>query len=146
MATFSTRDQIVEVVNKLFVYTDEQEWEKLQQQVFTKHVLFDNRSMGGEKMHTSAIQICEIWKNGFEGIDSINHLAGNYLIELNDDEDQASVFAYATATHFKKSAVNGKTRSFVGTYNIHLVMEGNAWKISEFKYNLKYATGNVEFN
>ena len=147
MATrFSSRDQIVEVVNKFFVYTDEREWEKLQHHVFTKHVLFDMSVIAGEKMHTSALQICEILKANFEDIDAINQLASNHLIEFNEDEDQATVIVYVTATHFKRAALNGKTRTFVGSYNLHLVMEGNAWKISELKYTLKFATGNVEFN
>ena len=84
-----------------------------------------------------------MWQNGFKGIDAINHLSENYLIDLN--KSQASVFAYATATHFKKSATQGTTREFVGTYNLHLVNGNNGWRIDEFKYNLKYVTGNIDF-
>src|SRR5712675_224155 len=106
----SIRDSIVEVINKLFIYTDMQQWDKLQTEVFTDRVLFDMSSLGGEKSDTTSKEICEIWDKGFVGIDSVNHLAGNYLVEIN--ENNASVFAYATATHFKKSATQGKTREF----------------------------------
>src|SRR6476660_5530533 len=102
MQTFSLRDEIVEVINKLFVYTDEQLWDKLIDEVFVDKVLFDMSSLGGEKMETTAENICAIWKKGFEGIDAINHLAGNYLIEINNNI--AVAFAYATATHYKASA------------------------------------------
>ena len=34
MVTFSVRDEIVEVINKLFVYTDMQQWKKLQTESF----------------------------------------------------------------------------------------------------------------
>src|SRR6476620_2688227 len=142
MESFSTREQIVEVVNKLFVYTDAQEWEKLQQEVFTEQVLFDMSSMGGKEMVTTAANICQIWKEGFTGIDAVNHLAGNYLINIKDEI--ADVFAYATATHYKKAATQGKTREFVGTYNLHLIQHGDGWRIDHFKYNLKYATGNLD--
>lgn len=142
MQLFTIREQIVEVVNKLFVYTDAQEWEKLQQEVFTEQVLFDMSSIGGKEMVTTAVNICQIWKEGFTGIDAVNHLAGNYLINIKDE--MADVFAYATATHYKQAATQGKTREFVGTYNLHLTLYEYGWRIDQFRYNLKYATGNLE--
>jgi hypothetical protein len=141
MVTHSIRDEIVEVINKLFVYTDQQEWEKLQAEVFSHDVLFDMSSIGGPKSEITSEAICETWKNGFIGIDSINHLAGNYLVQIKDTI--ATVFAYATATHFKESATQGRTREFVGTYEISLMKHGIGWRIYQFKYNLKYATGNM---
>jgi hypothetical protein len=144
MATFSIRDEIVEVVNKLFVYTDMQEWEKLQSEVFSDVVFFDMSSIGGQKAEISSKEICETWKNGFVGIDFVNHLAGNYLVQINDTI--ATVFAYATATHYKGSATKGKTREFVGTYNISLMKHGIGWRIFQFKYDLKYSTGNIDLS
>ncbi|MBL7710700.1 MAG: nuclear transport factor 2 family protein [Chitinophagaceae bacterium] len=144
MVTFSIRDEIVEVINKLFVYTDRQEWEKLQNEVFSDDVFFDMSSLGGQKAETTSKEICETWKNGFVGIDSINHLAGNYLVQIHDTT--ATVFAYATATHYKESATKGKTREFVGTYDISLMKHGIGWRIYQFKYDLKYATGNIDLS
>jgi hypothetical protein len=143
MESFSTRDQIAELINKLFVYTDLQEWSKLQSDVFTPGVLFDMTSLGGERMTTTSKNICEIWEKGFQGIDSVNHLAGNYLIQINGEVAEA--FAYATATHYKKSATQGNTREFIGTYNLHFRRTDSGWRIDQFKYNLKYATGNQDF-
>lgn len=142
MELLSIREQIVEVINKLFVYTDAQDWDKLQREVFTDQVFFDMSSLGGEKMNTTSKQICQIWKDGFAGIDAVNHLAGNYLIDINGN--MADAFAYATATHFKQTATQGKTREFVGTYNLHLVKQEVGWRINQFKYNLKYANGNLD--
>ncbi|ANE53404.1 hypothetical protein SY85_09775 [Flavisolibacter tropicus] len=99
-------------------------------------------SMGGKEMVTTAANICQIWKEGFTGVDAVNHLAGNYLINIKDEI--ADVFAYATATHYKQAATQGKTREFVGTYNLHLTRHGDGWRIDQFKYNLKYATGNLD--
>jgi hypothetical protein len=45
MEKFSIRDEIVEVINKLFIYTDMQEWDKLQDEIFTNEVLFDMSSL-----------------------------------------------------------------------------------------------------
>jgi hypothetical protein len=144
MVTFSIRDEIVEVINKLFVYTDMQEWEKLQDEIFSHDVLFDMSSLGGESSETTSKIICETWRKGFVGIDSINHLASNYLVQVHDTV--ATVFAYATATHYKESATKGKTREFVGTYNISLMKHGIGWRIYEFKYTLKYSTGNLDLS
>ena len=142
MVTFSVRDEITEIINKLFIYTDQQDWERLQQEVFSEDVMFDMSSMGGPKAETAAKDICSLWKKGFEGLDAINHLAGNYLVQINDH--LATVFAYATATHYKASATKGTTREFVGTYNIRLLKHGFGWRIYEFKYDLKYQTGNLD--
>ena len=110
MNIFSPREQIVETVHKLFVYTDYQKWNKIMDEVFTEEVLFDMSSLGMEIKKTTAKDICEIWRNGFAGIDAVNHLAGNILVTLTNNGESAEVFAYATATHFKNDTVNGKTR------------------------------------
>jgi hypothetical protein len=131
---------VIEVVNKLFVFTDSRSWDKIQSEVFAEDVYFDMSSLGGEISMMTSKQICELWNEGFKRIDSVNHLAGNYIVNINNDK--AVVFAYATATHYKESASNGKTREFVGTYDIELILLDNGWRINKFKYNLKFMTGN----
>jgi hypothetical protein len=141
MISHSIRDEIVEVVNKLFVYTDQQDWDKLQAEVFTHEVRFDMSSVGGVNDELMSVDICKLWEDGFAGIDSINHLAGNFIVKIQDTT--ASVFAYATATHYKQSATKGKTREFVGTYDIGLLRQIMGWRIYSFRYDLKYSTGNL---
>lgn len=141
MITYSVRDEIIEIVNRLFVYTDRQEWEKLKAEVFTHEVFFDMSSMGGEKEEKTAEDICKLWEKGFQGIDSVNHLAGNYMVSIHDTT--ASVFAYATATHYKETAGKGKTREYTGTYELGLLKQSSGWRIYQFRYNLKYAIGNL---
>lgn len=142
MITYSIRDEIIEIVNKLFIYTDNQDWEKLQTEIFSNDVFFDMSSIGGKKEEMSSKDICALWEHGFKGIDAINHLAGNYLVKI--DNHLAEVFAYATATHFKEAATKGKTREFVGTYQIGLLKHGFGWRIYQFKYDLKYMSGNID--
>jgi hypothetical protein len=142
MENFSVRDEIIEVVNKLFVYTDYQQWDKLQEEVFTPKIFFDMTSIGGESKNIAAKEVCEMWRKGFEGLDAINHLSGNYLVTITNEA--ADVFAYATATYYKASATQGKTREFVGSYNLHLIKTTQGWRLDVFKYNLKYMNGNVD--
>ena len=139
---FTSREQIVETVNKLFVYTDNQEWIKLQDQVFTANVEVDMVSMGAQKSElVSSREICYRWEKAFEELDSIHHQAGNYIVDI--DKDQANVYAYSIASHYRESARKGKTREFIGSYDIHLVKINNGWRIDRFKYNLKYSNGNM---
>jgi hypothetical protein len=138
----SNKEDIIEVVNKLFVYTDNRTWDKLQNEVFAGKVFFDMSSVGGQKSVLTSKEICDLWNDGFKGIDSVNHLAGNYIVNIHDATSVVS--AYATATHYKSSALNGKTREFVGTYDIELVFLENSWRINKFKYSLKFITGNIE--
>lgn len=143
MDHFSTRDLIVEVVNKLFYYTDNRQWGRLLSEVFCGEVRFDMSSLGGPNRTMPAKDICHDWEIGFEGLDAINHLSGNHIVSINGPE--ASVIAYATATHYKRSATRGNTREFVGTYDLHLVRTAVGWRIDGFTYHLKYMTGNSDW-
>ncbi|GHB80854.1 nuclear transport factor 2 family protein [Persicitalea jodogahamensis] len=141
-SNFTEREQIIEVVNRLFVYTDQQRWEALQEEVFTGHVQFDMSSMGDESKELTSQEICEYWSKVFDGVDSVNHLAGNHLVTIVDNS--AEVFVYATATHFKESASEGKIREYFGTYNLHLKHMTEGWRIDSFKYELKFSAGNSQ--
>ena len=142
MDKFSVRDEIIETINKLFVFTDTRRWEELQFEVFANLVMFDTTSVGGVKEELSAKAICEMWAKDFAGLDHVHHHAGNYLVHLHDAT--AHVTCYATATHYKASALKGKTRDFVGSYDIRLMKGASGWRIYEFSYMLKFITGNTD--
>ena len=143
---FSIREQVVETVNKLFVYTDDRQWQKLLDEVFSERVLFDMASAGGgEAVRIEAKEICDQWEKGFEGIDAVHHQAGNYLVTLHDKG--ASVHAYAIALHYKKAAAHGNTRRFVGSYDLELSeIQGRGWRINLFRYHLKFIDGNPDLS
>jgi hypothetical protein len=140
----SKRETIIELANKLFIYTDSRQWQMLIKEVFKEEVLFDMSSMGaGAAKATLASEICDMWKKGFEGIDQVHHQSGNFIVDF-EDETRARIFCYATATHFKKSASHGNTREFVGSYDIHVSFTDLGWRIDGFRYNLKYINGNSD--
>ncbi|MBT8321484.1 MAG: nuclear transport factor 2 family protein [Eudoraea sp.] len=141
MEKYTQRDQLIELANKMFIYTDEQDWELLQKEVFKNEVHMDMSSLGGPASLMTALEVCEMWKTGLEGVDFVNHLAGNYLVSIK--EKKAEVFAYATATHFKETAKNGRTREFVGKYKLGMVQTKTGWRINRFVYTLKYMSGNI---
>lgn len=135
--------ELQELVNKLFMYTDAHDWERLQSEVFASDVWFDMSSAGGgEPRALKAQDICAMWARGFAGLDAVHHQAGHYLVELRGEE--ADIFAYAVALHYKAAAVQGKTRTFVGSYDLKAVRQPQGWRLVQFKYNLKFIDGNAE--
>jgi hypothetical protein len=134
--------EITEIINRLFVYTDNRQWDQLQSEVFASEVDLDMTSMGAEQAaRISSGRICQMWEDGFKGLDAVHHQAGNYLIDVK--ENKASAIAYSIASHFKSSASKGKTRTFVGSYDLHLTKLNNSWRIDGFTYHLRYSEGNL---
>lgn len=137
----NSKTELTELANKLFMYTDSRDWQKLFDEVFTEYVDFDMSSAGGgEPQNIKAGEICRMWKQGFHDIDAVHHQAGHYLITVN--EPAAEIYAYAVATHYKKSAAKGHSRTFVGSYNLQARLTDQGWRIDAFKYNLKFVDGN----
>lgn len=134
--------ELTELGNKLFMYTDAQQWKKLLSEVFTEKVWFDMTSAGGEAKNLSANEICKIWEQGFMGLDAVHHQAGHYLITINDQA--ADIYCYAIAMHYKKTATKGNSRMFVGSYDLKASKTEKGWRLTQFKYNLKYIDGNAK--
>ncbi len=142
MEQFTPREQITEVINRLFYYTDYQQWNKLIDEVFDKEVLLDMVSMGAESAALMTSQeICKMWEEGFKDLDAVHHQAGNYIVDINSNN--AEVKAYAIASHYKKETPKGAIQEFIGSYDFKLVKKENGWRITKFKYNLKYSDGNL---
>jgi hypothetical protein len=138
------RETLIELVNKLFVYTDARQWHLLIKDVFKENVYFDMTSMDGPAKELPASAICDLWRQGFKGIDHVHHHAGNFIVEFYNEEVEAKVFCYATAFHHKKAATKGSTREFIGSYDLHASFTDFGWRVDKFKYDLKFVTGNAE--
>jgi hypothetical protein len=138
------REAVIETINKLFVYTDSRQWQKLMEEVFTEEVLFDMSSLGaGPATRMKSRAICDMWAKGFDGIDHVHHQSGNFIVDFNA-EGEADVLCYAIAIHYKKAARQGNTREFVGSYTLHTSFTDDGWRIDSFRYDLKYIAGNTD--
>ena len=139
-----TTDKInlTELANKLFMYCDSKDWDKLMNEVFTEDIWFDASSNGaGPASKLKAKQICDMWKQGLSDPDAVHHQAGHYIITVKNDA--ADMYGYAVATHYKKAATKGPVRTFVGSYDLKAKRTEKGWRLNQFKYNLKYADGNL---
>jgi hypothetical protein len=141
MAALASREEVTELVTRLFVSTDEKRWDDVAA-CFAAKVLFDMSSLSGAKAsRTSPKRIVEQWESGLKGMASTHHQIGNMLV--NVDGDEAGAFCYGTATHFFPNPTGENIHTFVGTYDFHLSNEGARWVIDAFRFNLKYEDGNL---
>ncbi|MFE9576849.1 nuclear transport factor 2 family protein [Nocardia sp. NPDC006044] len=141
ISTLTDRLAIVDVITRMFVYTDQGRWPDLVDAVFTAKVDFDG-GFGGPVGERDATDIVEDWKVGLGDLDGVHHQSGNHLIDLAGDT--ATVHADAIAVHVKNSATNGKTRTFVGSYDIGAERTPNGWRVNKFHYHLKVIDGNAD--
>lgn len=131
---------IIETITRLFVSTDRRDWESVRT-CLTDQVMFDMSSMGGaEAAMVSAESIIEGWEKGLRPLHAIHHQAGNFLVEVGGD--RATAFCYGIASHYLPNISGQNTRVFVGSYDFSLVRSGGSWRISAFRFNLKYIDGN----
>jgi hypothetical protein len=136
------RNHVIDRVNKLFITTDNRDWAAVKE-CFTDSVLFDMTSLaGGEPSKISSQNIVDAWDTGLKELKAVHHQSGNFVVEINDRE--ADVFCYGIATHYLPNKTNRNVRTFVGSYDMHLVQQDTDWKIDRFKYNLKYIDGNPD--
>jgi hypothetical protein len=136
------RNHIIDRVNKLFIATDNRGWAAVKE-CFTDSVLFDMTSLAGsEPSILSSEDIVGTWDAGLKALKAVHHQSGNFLVEIDDKE--ANVFCYGIAAHYLPNKTNRNVRTFVGSYDMHLVQYGSDWKIDRFKYNLKYIDGNPD--
>jgi SnoaL-like domain len=135
------REEIIRTVVELFVFTDRREWKKVEG-CLAEQVILDMTSMtGGEPLQQTAAQVAEGWRTALLPIDHVHHQVSNFLIDSS--ESDANVSCYGIAFHHRKIAHPENTRTFVGSYDIHLIETSSGWKINLFRFNLKFVTGNA---
>jgi hypothetical protein len=134
------QDSIISTITQLFIATDDRNWPAVQD-CFTSSVWFDMSSAGGgQPTHLAPSQIVAAWDAGLKPLKAIHHQAGNFIVRVSGN--QAEAFCYGIASHYLPNKSNQNTRLFVGSYDFGLLNEGGRWKISKFKFNLKYIDGN----
>jgi hypothetical protein len=136
------QNDVIAAANRLFICTDNRDWQCVKD-VFAPEVLFDMTSLvGGQPSKLTPQQIVDGWDQGLKNLKAIHHQAGNYQVTLKGNE--ADLFCYGIAFHYLPNPSNQNTRTFVGSYNFHLIRTDAGWKIDQLKFNLKYIDGNKD--
>jgi hypothetical protein len=136
------RDAVLDVVNRVFLGTDARDWPAVRA-CFAPSVLFDMTSVaGGEPARLSPDEITAGWDSGLRYVDQIHHQTGNFVVDVSGDE--ATVFCYGIAYHYRKTRSGRNTRTFVGSYDFELARHGATWRITLFRFRLKFMDGNLD--
>jgi hypothetical protein len=136
------KDRIIDTLNQLFIYTDERDWSGVRE-TLAESVLMDMTSLaGGQPRQMSSEQVAAGWEEGLRSIEAIHHQVGNYRVNVQGD--QATAFCYGIASHYRKNPSGRNTRVIVGSYDFHLRLVRDQWRIDRFRFNLKYIDGNPE--
>lgn len=136
------RHEVIEAIDTLFIATDEKDWATVRE-CFAEQVQFDMSSAGGGAagVRTGA-EIAAGWEQGLAPIQAVHHQAGNYRVTVGGDRAKAS--CHGIAYHYLPNPSGRNTRTFVGTYALELRREPDRWRITSFRYNLKFVDGNLE--
>jgi len=71
----------------------------------------------------------------------VHHQIGNFRVSINGDE--ATVFCYGVAYHYRPVKTGNSVRRFVGSYDLGLRRVEGTWKIHSFRFNAKFVDGNL---
>ena len=139
----TARSAVEDAVVRMFVATDERDWPTVEAS-FTDPFTLDMTSMvGGTPAVMTPRQVANAWAEGFKTLDHVHHQVGNFRTIVNGD--RATVRCYGIALHYRRGiAAALKSRTFVGTYEMHLVEQAGRWRISALKFLLKFIDGNLE--
>jgi len=137
------RQEVEDLVVRMFVATDERDWATLES-CFTDPFVLDMTSMtGGSPASMTPRQVAATWAEGFRPLSHVHHQVGNFRTTVNGSV--ATVRCYGIALHHRAGiGSEAKTRRFVGTYEFDLSQAEGRWRIARFKYNLKFIDGNLE--
>jgi len=140
LLTETERDRVIESVTTLFVETDKRDWSAVQS-CFATGVFFDMSSQGGGPPGTTTPdRIVQGWKNGLKNLQAIHHQAGNFLFHISGEA--ATVFCYGITFHYLPNPSRQNTRTFVGSYEFHLVKQDGVWLIDTMAYHAGFVDGN----
>ena len=130
-----------DAVLALFIATDQQNWDQVEQ-IFDEKVMLDYSSMNGNPATAlNSAEITAAWKTILPGFTSTHHQIGNLQAVI--DGNKASIFCYGTATHYLEDE-GGNVWTVVGSYDFDLKRDKNKnWRISKMKFNFKYQDGNL---
>ena len=139
------RERVIDVLIRLFVGTDTRNWAEVRS-CFADSVRFDMSSAGGPpEATTSAADIAAGWETGLAPIEHLHHQVGNFQVRV--DGVTASASCYGIAYHYRARRSGGNTRTFVGTYEFELGMQGEGgahdWRITAMRFRLKFVDGNA---
>ena len=99
----AVRQEVEDVVVKMFVATDERDWPTLES-CFTDPFVLDMTSMvGGDPATMTPRQVAAAWADGFKPLSHVHHQVGNFRTAISGST--ASVRCYGIALHHRSGRI-----------------------------------------
>jgi hypothetical protein len=136
------KDAILDTINRLFIGTDSRDWAMVRDALAPRLQVDMTSLAGGQPAEMAGADLAEAWETGLKPIQAIHHQTGNYRVTVLGD--QAEAFCYGTAIHYRPTRSGRNVRTFVGSYDFRLARLETKWRITSFRFNLKYVDGNLE--
>ena len=137
----TAKDAVLDTIHRLFIGTDHRDWEMVEE-ALAPRVYVDMTSVaGGEPSEMTGSDLARMWEQGLRPIREVHHQVGNHRIQVT--EDRAEAFCYGTATHYRPTTSGRNLRTFVGSYDFVLARMAGRWRITRFRFHLKYIDGNL---
>ena len=129
--------EIIELLNGFAMSVDKRDYKALLS-CLTDEVNFDYSALGRTFSRSADNFVSEV-KEGHRGIDGIQHVTSNHLIEL----EVSSAFCECNyiASHSIRSADEELLWSLGGRYDYRLIRTGDGWKISQCKIHVAWSSG-----
>ena len=127
---------------RLFVATDARDWAGVEACLADSVTLDMTSLVGGDPHQLTGAQVAAGWRDGLAAIDHVHHQVGNFRIRVEGDE--ANLSCYGIAFHHRSVTASSDTRTFVGSYDLHLVREQERWRIDLFRFRVAFVTGNLQ--
>ena len=142
LTELAERAAITDLITALFVRTDERNWPAVLL-CFAPRVRFDMTSVtGGEPTEVAADEITGAWDRSLRPLHALHHQIGNLYVDLQGD--RAFATCYGMAIHYLPTRSGRNTRMFVGSYDFEVEKQSDRWRITLFRFNLKFMDGNAE--
>lgn len=138
----SNQSEAIEVHNVMHRYAlaiDTKDWEALAG-VFADEIVTDFRSFAGGDIYRgeSGGWVAQV-SSTIAGMDATQHLMGNHLYEI--DDDQAVGTTYIQARHVCHNQRGGDVYTVGGHYEVKMIRVDGQWKISEYGINCTWYEG-----
>ena len=142
LETLLDKDAIADVIHQLFIGTDNRDWAMVRAALAPRVHVDMTSLVGGEPADVAGSDLAAMWEVGLQPIQAVHHQVGNLRITV--DGDAAEAYCYGTATHYRPTASGRNVRTFVGSYDFNLARMDGAWRITLFRFNLRYLDGNLQ--
>jgi SnoaL-like protein len=136
------KDAVLDTINRLFIGTDSRDWAMVRDALAPRLQVDMTSLAGGQPAEMAGADLAAAWETGLNPIQAVHHQTGNYRVTVLGD--QAEAFCYGTATHYRPTRSGRNVRTFVGSYDFRLARLETKWRITSFRFNLKYVDGNLE--